>query len=105
MASAVPTQRTARLECVIRFLCNWDRTSGTGERVGGGPRRCRFRCTCAPATCGDNVRDQDEACDGEDNGRCRGGECRPDCTCRVPHIPGIDDVRTDETKNPGDPGR
>ena len=55
------------------------------------PYACRTNCTLP--TCGDNVTDSGEECDGTSNEACPGdpetpaGLCLPDCTCDIPGIP------------------
>ncbi|MCH7591681.1 MAG: hypothetical protein IH989_02720 [Planctomycetes bacterium] len=48
------------------------------------PDACRT--DCSPATCGDNVKDSIEQCDGADLGDCP-GSCAGDCTCLPVEIP------------------
>ncbi|MCH7872086.1 MAG: hypothetical protein IID33_10345 [Planctomycetes bacterium] len=50
------------------------------------PDACRTDCSLP--TCGDNVKDSTEACDGEDLGDCP-GSCADDCTCLPVEIPTV----------------
>ena len=62
-----------------------------GEACDNGPSNsdtepdaCRTICT--QPTCGDNVTDQDEECDGTNDEACP-NDCLSDCTCDIPVIP------------------
>lgn len=48
------------------------------------PDACRT--DCGLATCGDNLKDTNEQCDGADRGDCP-GSCADDCTCHPVEIP------------------
>ena len=50
---------------------------------GGESATCDADCTFAE--CGDETRNAaaGEACDGDDDEKCNGLSCRPDCTCRL----------------------
>jgi hypothetical protein len=49
-----------------------------------------------PSTCGNNVREPPEACDGTDTSECPSGQCTPACSC-VPPPGGLPDLRPEIT--------
>ena len=45
-----------------------------------------YRTNCTLPTCGDNVTDEGEECDGTSDDACP-GDCLTDCTCDIVEIP------------------